>query len=335
MERFSLGDAAELAGDVGPDPRLIGVLAELDRPIALAALRELIAERLPAQPILARRVVRNGPATWNASWQRVDVRVEDHVFEVRTSDPLATATRLAGEDLGHEVPAWRLILLSGPDASALLFAAHHVLPDGATAVTLVGSLLGADFTLPDLPRPRRGPLGFLGLLAGVNAGVGKTSLLTPITEGFRLVGRNEVAAMAVAIPASDGRDDAAQLVRLAGRARWRKLLAHGFPSAGAFAGVLALLGRLGWYRPLFSRQRAITSLLTNLRGPAEPLRLLGAEVTSLTALSPSLGNVTVVFAAVSYAGTLRVTARLDRSVWPEQKVLTDALDAVLQRLSSA
>ena len=119
MERFSLGDAAELAGDVGPDPRLIGVLAELDRPIALAALRELIAERLPAQPILAHRVVRNGPATWNASWQRVDVRVEDHVFEVRTSDPLATATRLVGEDLGHEVPAWRLILLSGPDESAL------------------------------------------------------------------------------------------------------------------------------------------------------------------------------------------------------------------------
>ena len=126
MERFSLGDAAELAGDVGPDPRLIGVLAELDRPIALAALRELIAERLPAQPILARRVVRNGPATWNESWQRVDVRVEDHVFEVRTSDPLATATRLAGEDLGHEVPAWRLILLSGPDASALLFAARRL-----------------------------------------------------------------------------------------------------------------------------------------------------------------------------------------------------------------
>lgn len=395
MERFSLGDAAELAGDVGPDPRLIGVLAELDRPIELDALRALIAERLPAQPILARRVVRHGRATWKASWQRVDVRVEDHVLAVPTTDPLATATRIVSDDLGHEVPAWRLILLRGPDASALLFTAHHVLLDGATAVSVVGSLLGADFTLPDLPRPRRVPLGFLGLLAGVNAGVAKTSLLTPITAGFRLVtvdvplaplqaaarrsgatvndalllagaealrtvaavrgeelgrvvfsvpvtgqarpghrlGRNEVAAMAVTVPAPDGRDDAAQLVRIAGRTRWRKLLAHGFPSAGAFAGVLALLGRLGWYRPLFSRQRAITSLLTNLRGPAEPLRLLGAEVTSLTALSPSLGNVSVVFATVSYAGTMRVTARLDRSVWPEQEVLTGALKAVLQRLS--
>ncbi|PFG18078.1 wax ester synthase-like acyl-CoA acyltransferase family protein [Propionicimonas paludicola] len=397
MERFSLGDAAELAGDVGPDPRLIGVVAELDRPIELDALRALIAERLPDQPILARRVVRDGPATWKACWETVELRVEDHVYEVPTSDPLRTATDLVSTDFGHRVPAWRLILLRGPQTSALLFAAHHVLLDGATAVGVVGSLLGADLTVPMPPARRRRFLGFLGLLAGANAGVAKTSLLTPITAGFRLatvdaplapvqaaarrcgatvndalllaaaealravaaargeqlgrvvfsvpvtgqahpgrqVGRNEVAAMAVAIPDPAGRDDAAQLVRIAGRTRWRKLLAHGFPSAGAFAGVLALLGRLGWYRPLFSRQRAITSLLTNLRGPAEPLNLLGAEVTSLTALSPALGNVTVVFAAVSYAGTLRITARLDRSVWPEQDVLTSTLANSLDRLAGS
>ena len=410
MERFSLGDAAELAGDVGPDPRLIGVLAKLDRPLQLDALRTLIAERLPGQPILARRVVRNGPATWNASWEAVELRVDEHVYEVTTSDPLTTtATELISTDLGHEVPAWRLILLRGPQTCALLFAAHHVLLDGATAVTVVGSLLGTDLALPRALSPQkrgqspflrgrgegRTPLGFLGLLAGVNTGVAKTSLLTPITAGFRLatvdvplsplqeaarrrgatvndalllagaealravaaargerlgrvvfsvpvtgqarpghrIGRNEVAAMVVGVPAPDGRDDAAQLVRIASRTRWRKLLAHGFPSAGAFAGVLALLGRLGWYRRLFSRQRAITSLLTNLRGPSEPLQLLGAKVTSLTALSPSLGNVTVVLAVVSYAGTLRVTVRLDRSVWPEQDVLTSALVASLDRLA--
>ncbi len=396
MDRFRLGDAAELAGDVGPDPRLIGVLAELDRPISLEALRALIAERLPGQPILARRVIRNGPATWNASWETVELRVDEHVYEVPTSDPLTTATELVSTDFGHDIPAWRLILLRGPQTCALLFAAHHVLLDGATAVTVVGSLLGADLRLPELPPRRRTPLGFLGLLAGANTGVAKTSLLTPITAGFRLatvdaplaplqaaarrhgatvndalllagaealravaaargerlgrvvfsvpvtgqarpghrIGRNEVAAMVVGIPDQDGRDDAAQLVRIAGRTRWRKLLAHGFPSAGAFAEVLALLGRLGWYRPLFSRQRAITSLLTNLRGPSDRLQLLGAEVTSLTALSPSLGNVTVVFAVVSYAGTLRITVRLDRSVWPEQDVLTSALASSLDRLAS-
>lgn len=396
MERFSMGDAAELAGDVGPDPRLIGVLAELDRPLELDALRTLIAERLPEQPILARRVVRDGPATWKASWESVELRVEDHVYEVPTTNPLLTATELVSADFGHDMPAWRLVLLRGPQTSALLFAAHHVLLDGATAVTVVGSLLGADLQLPQVPARRRTPLGLLGLLAGVNAGVAKTSLLTPITAGFRLttvdvrlaplqtaarrqgatvndalllagaealravaaargerlgrvvfsvpvtgqarpnhrIGRNEVAAMVVGVPEPDGRDDAAQLVRIAGRTRWRKLLAHGFPSAGAFAGVLALLGRLGWYRRLFSRQRAITSLLTNLRGPSDRLHLLGAEVASLTALSPSLGNVTVVFAAVSYAGTVRITARLDRSVWPEQDVLVGALRDALIRLSA-
>jgi hypothetical protein len=30
VQRFSIGDAAELAGDVGSDQRLIGVLIELD-----------------------------------------------------------------------------------------------------------------------------------------------------------------------------------------------------------------------------------------------------------------------------------------------------------------
>ena len=39
MQRFTIGDAAELAGDVGPDPRLIGVLAELDAPCLLYTSR--------------------------------------------------------------------------------------------------------------------------------------------------------------------------------------------------------------------------------------------------------------------------------------------------------
>jgi Protein of unknown function (DUF1298). len=162
-------------------------------------------------------------------------------------------------------------------------------------------------------------------------------LSVPVTGQARpghRVGRNEVAAMVVAVPAADPAGDAARLVRIARRTRWRKLLAHGFPSAGAFAGVLALLGRLGWYRRLFSRQRAITSLLTNLRGPATPITLLGARVTSLTALSPSLGNVTVVFAAVSYAGRLRITVRLDRSAWPEQDLVTQSLTSSLARSSA-
>ncbi|MEZ5090041.1 MAG: WS/DGAT domain-containing protein [Micropruina sp.] len=79
----------------------------------------------------------------------------------------------------------------------------------------------------------------------------------------------------------------------------------------------------------------MTTLLTNLRGPADPLVVLGVRVRSLTPISPALGNVTVVFAALSHAGRLRVTARLDRSAWDDQDVLTEALGSALTRLATS
>ena len=125
------------------------------------------------------------------------------------------------------------------------------------------------------------------------------------------------------------------LGRIARRTRWRKQLVRGSSGSPALSYVLAALGRLGWYRPLFERQRAIITLSTNLRGPAQPLIVQGSPVVSLTPISPALGNVTVVFAAVSYAGRLRVTARLDRSVWAEEPILVDALREALDRLAGA
>ena len=42
---------------------------------------------------------------------------------------------------------------------------------------------------------------------------------------------------------------------------------------------------------------------------------------SLTPLSPALGNVTAVFAALSYAGTLRLAVRTDKTLWPDADLL--------------
>ena len=74
VQRFSIGDAAELAGDVGPDQRLIGVLIELDAAVPLARLRDQVAAMVRARPILSRRFVRRGRATWRAGWQQVEVQ---------------------------------------------------------------------------------------------------------------------------------------------------------------------------------------------------------------------------------------------------------------------
>jgi len=395
VQPFTIGDAAELSGDVCPDQRLIGVLAELDGPIDLELLRAGVEGCLPDQPILSRRVIRHGAATWNATWQDVAVTVADQVIEQSVDDPVTATDALMVAGLPERGPLWRLLLLRSPQRTHLLFLAHHVLLDGATAVAVVGALLGSPAVQEPPPQARRHPLlRPLGLLAGVGRGVSRSSLLVPIRSGFRLrsvtvaleplhevarsagatvndvlllavaetlrrlaesrgerlarlavsvpvtggsagaAGRNQVGAFVVAVPQRrPDESDRELLGRIARRTRWRKQLVRGSSGSPALSYLLAALGRLGWYRPLFERQRAIITLLTNLRGPAQPLNVQGSPVVSLTPVSPALGNVTVVFAAVSYAGRLRVTARLDRSVWAEEPILVDALREALDRLA--
>jgi hypothetical protein len=397
VERLSLGDAAELAGDVGPDQRLIGVLAELDGPLRPAALRSAVEAALPGLPILRRRIVRSGGGTWSARWETVPVRVADHVVARRVDDPLRATERLLVEGLPEDVPMWRLVLLESAGGTHVLFVAHHAVLDGASAMVVVGALVGAPPAVVPAPRRRNPLLAPLGLAAGLAPGVSATTLLTPITSGFRLasvecplepllhtarqaaatvndavllavgetlravaagrgerlrrlrvsvpvagqpqpgnrLGRNQVGAFVATVPEHrPGEDDRALLSRIAAGTRIRKLLARGYAGPPALSLVLTVLGRLGWYRPLFSRQRAILTLVTNLRGPQRPVYLDGVRVRSLTPVSPALGNVSVIFAAVSYAGVLRVTARLDRSVWPDEQLLVRTLAASLARLSA-
>ena len=151
MQPFTIGDAAELSGDVGPDQRLIGVLAELDGPVDLELLRAGVEGCLPDQPILSRRVIRHGAATWNATWQDVAVTVADQVIEQSVDDPVTATEALMVAGLPERGPLWRLLLLRSPQRTHLLFLAHHVLLDGATAVAVVGALLGS----PAVPSHRR------------------------------------------------------------------------------------------------------------------------------------------------------------------------------------
>ena len=68
--------------------------------------------------------------------------------------------------------------------------------------------------------------------------------------------------------------------------------------------VAARTGLLRWFT---RHQRAVQTFVTNLRGPQDPLTFGGATVRAIIPIPSTTGNVTVTFAAASYAGTLRIT----------------------------
>jgi WS/DGAT/MGAT family acyltransferase len=86
--------------------------------------------------------------------------------------------------------------------------------------------------------------------------------------------------------------------------------------------ALAAIGVFGWF---VAHQRLINTFVSNLRGPQQRLRFLGATVVEMVPVSMITGNVTVAFTALSYAGTLVVTIVADPDLCPETAVLREAL----------
>jgi hypothetical protein len=71
--------------------------------------------------------------------------------------------------------------------------------------------------------------------------------------------------------------------------------------------LLRLLASTGLLRWFVNRQRLVHNFATNLRGPAQPLTFAGAPLRAVIPIPSTIGNVPVTFAALSHAGTLRLT----------------------------
>lgn len=168
------------------------------------------------------------------------------------------------------------------------------------------------------------------LLAGRGEEVGE--LVVSVPFAYRPPGRvtgNASAVMPLRLPASGdlgGRIGAIADVTRAAKRRPRAmsntLLRPGF----------GLLVRLGLFRRFLDSQRLVNTLVTNVRGPAEPLQVAGHPVRRIVPLTSPTGNMTVVLAVVSYAGSLTITAIADTDAVPDLPVLIEALDAGLTGL---
>jgi diacylglycerol O-acyltransferase / wax synthase len=141
---------------------------------------------------------------------------------------------------------------------------------------------------------------------------------------------NQVGVMAVPVTAAG--NPYQLLAAIANTTRNRK---PAVPSASAvlLGPMFRTLAWLGAFRWFVDRQRLVTTMVTNLRGPDARLSFLTTPITDVIPVSPITGNVTVAFAVLSYAGTLKVTVVADSQSCPDLPLLVAHLQSELDLLT--
>ena len=142
---------------------------------------------------------------------------------------------------------------------------------------------------------------------------------------------NQVGAVPVRVPL-EGRT-ADRLECVASRTERARSRTRG-ASAAVLGPVFRALGTAGVFGWFVEHQRLVHTFVTNLRGPQHPLSLLGATITQVRPVAMIAGNVTVSFAALSYAGTLGVTIIVDPVACPDAASLRAHLQDQLDELCS-
>ena len=105
------------------------------------------------------------------------------------------------------------------------------------------------------------------------------------------------------------------------------------PEAGS--GIFRFVaGQRFWYR-LFPKQRSVNLVVSNVPGPPVPLYLAGTQLLEVFPLLPPMGNLTVVVAALSYAGQLNVTTAVDRDNCPDVEVFALGIRSALAELEGS
>ena len=163
------------------------------------------------------------------------------------------------------------------------------------------------------------------LLAARGEQLSEVTITVPVAARRAATGGelgNQIGIMLVTVPATG--DLGARITRTAQITRERKSRARG-ASAALFVPAFLLLARTGLLRWFTRHQRIVQTFITNLRGPQDPLTFGGAAVRAIIPIPSTTGNVTVTFAASSYAGTFGVTILSDPARMPDASALAAAL----------
>jgi diacylglycerol O-acyltransferase / wax synthase len=143
---------------------------------------------------------------------------------------------------------------------------------------------------------------------------------------------NRVGVMTVSLPTHCRPTD--RLRRIAAITSAQKARRRG-ASALLVVPVFRALGAVGLVAWLVDHQRLVNTFVTNLRGPDAPMTFLGTPIRRVVALSGTAGNVTVVFAVLSYAGTLSVTVTCDPGCGTTASAIAERIEQGLNAMRSA
>jgi WS/DGAT/MGAT family acyltransferase len=174
-----------------------------------------------------------------------------------------------------------------------------------------------------------------GALRRLLEGRGETpgELVVSVPFAYRLPGHvtgNASAVMPLRLPVTG--TTAQRVSAIARVTRAAKLRPRAMSNALLRPGF-GLLVRLGLFRRFIDNQRTVNTLVTNVRGPVDPLSFAGHAVERLQPLTSPTGNLTVVFVVVSYSGQLSITAIADPAACPDLDVLAAALQDELEILA--
>lgn len=142
---------------------------------------------------------------------------------------------------------------------------------------------------------------------------------------------NAVGVVPVSLTAEGTLVDRLASVAAATRTAKRTPPAASSAALGIVFRGLARLGVFGWF---IGRQHLVHTFVTNVRGPDMAVAFLGAPVVEVVPVAVVTGNVTVSFAALSYAGVLTVTVIADPDCCPDLDHLVAALGRQLDAIAA-
>jgi diacylglycerol O-acyltransferase / wax synthase len=139
---------------------------------------------------------------------------------------------------------------------------------------------------------------------------------------------NAAGAIVVGLPAGE-RHPVRRLEAIAASSRAAKAEQQRSAAQDVF-GLLGTSSRL--VRWLTERQRMVNFFVSNVPGPPVPLYLLGARIEDVMPVIGLAGNVTLMFAALSYCGRLSLVVNADAAAYPDLDVLAAGMERAWREL---